>query len=120
MTTCAICTDDITGPVHREPLGRNEALVAVCDACATEPPIAYDADTHYQPSGGLLGLDETIAASKRVMGTDEYLRQGRMEDEISRSLSPAMRQSDYEWKDYVASNFNRRRQVNVNGRRRLK
>lgn len=38
MTTCAICTADITGPIHREPLGRGNALVPVCYRCATESP----------------------------------------------------------------------------------
>lgn len=39
MTSCcAICTASITGPVQREPLGRNDALVPVCNRCATESP----------------------------------------------------------------------------------
>lgn len=38
MTWCAICSTAITGPVHREPLGRDEALVPVCKRCATESP----------------------------------------------------------------------------------
>jgi hypothetical protein len=39
-TYCAICTEVICGPITREPLGRNDALVAVCMTCATEKPIA--------------------------------------------------------------------------------
>jgi hypothetical protein len=34
---CAICGDDIVGNPRREPLGKDEALVNVCDDCATEP-----------------------------------------------------------------------------------
>jgi hypothetical protein len=47
---CAICANDITGDVHREPLGRHDALVSVCASCATEPPIATDGpDRGYEP-----------------------------------------------------------------------
>lgn len=35
---CAICTNDIVGPVRRERLGKNDAFVVVCDACAKETP----------------------------------------------------------------------------------
>jgi hypothetical protein len=35
---CAICGDDIVGVPRREPLGRDDAMVAVCDDCATEAP----------------------------------------------------------------------------------
>jgi hypothetical protein len=35
---CAICGDDIVGEVRREPLGKDDALVAVCDDCATKAP----------------------------------------------------------------------------------
>lgn len=46
---CAICTDEIVGKVFREPLGKNDALVAVCSDCATEKPIAREASLAYEP-----------------------------------------------------------------------
>lgn len=36
--TCAICVSTIRGEVLREPLGRNDAMVAVCSSCSTERP----------------------------------------------------------------------------------
>jgi hypothetical protein len=33
---CALCLDPIADVVRREPLGKNDALVAVCDSCALE------------------------------------------------------------------------------------
>lgn len=39
---CAICTRPAIGALHREPLGRNDALVNVCAACATETPVERD------------------------------------------------------------------------------
>src|ERR1043165_3987097 len=38
MSLCAICTADIIGEPRREPLGRNDAMVNVCDDCCTKPP----------------------------------------------------------------------------------
>ena len=35
---CALCTGPAVGALHREPLGRNDAMVNVCAACATEEP----------------------------------------------------------------------------------
>lgn len=36
MSLCAICVSD-RGPFSKEPLGRNNAMVAVCRSCSTEP-----------------------------------------------------------------------------------
>lgn len=34
---CAVCVDDVSGQeIHREPLGKGDALVTVCLRCATE------------------------------------------------------------------------------------
>lgn len=35
---CAICGDDIVGVARREPLGKDDALVNVCDECSTQTP----------------------------------------------------------------------------------
>ena len=112
MSFCAICTSE-RGPFVRRPLGKRNAEVSVCTDCDTEPPIAYDADTHYQPSGGLLGLDETIAASRRVMGEAEYLRQGRLEDERSRAPAPALSKAELDLRAYDAESI---RRISVNRR----
>jgi hypothetical protein len=36
--TCALCTDEITGATHREPFGRDGALVNVCSDCSSVHP----------------------------------------------------------------------------------
>ena len=36
VRTCAVCIGDIVGPVRFEPIGRDDALVPVCSACALE------------------------------------------------------------------------------------
>lgn len=45
MAFCAVCICDITGPVRREPIGKDDALVAVCERCAKEsvklPPVRH-------------------------------------------------------------------------------
>lgn len=35
---CALCTHEIVGPIAREPLGKDGAMVALCSGCAGEPP----------------------------------------------------------------------------------
>lgn len=35
---CALCTGPCVGDLHREPLGKDDALVNVCARCATEVP----------------------------------------------------------------------------------
>lgn len=37
--SCAICTRPIAEPALREPRGLNDALVPVCEPCATEPVV---------------------------------------------------------------------------------
>jgi hypothetical protein len=41
-STCALCAELCTGDLHREPLGRDDALVNVCQRCATEVPTERD------------------------------------------------------------------------------
>ncbi len=53
MSSCAICTAVIVGTPRREPLGRNDALVSVCSACATETPRAYSSARGYEVREGM-------------------------------------------------------------------
>ena len=49
---CALCLDPIADVVRREPLGKNDALVAVCDGCAYEeikPKHRLTAHTRREP-----------------------------------------------------------------------
>lgn len=40
---CAVCTRDIGGQSYREaPLGRGNAMVAICSQCDTEPAVERD------------------------------------------------------------------------------
>src|SRR5690349_16955294 len=72
MSFCAVCSRTITGPVHREPLGRNDAMVDVCHGCATEPAVAYRGPGRgYEGAGATLSVDDSRAAMKRVLG-DRY------------------------------------------------
>lgn len=34
--TCAVCIGDIVGQTRYEPIGRDDAMVAVCSRCALE------------------------------------------------------------------------------------
>ena len=48
MTFCAICTSP-RGPFALEPLGRDDAMVAVCGRCRTETPAGLDSERGYEP-----------------------------------------------------------------------
>lgn len=51
---CALCLDLIADVVRREPLGKNDALVAVCDGCAfdeIEPKHRVTAQSMREPRG---------------------------------------------------------------------
>jgi hypothetical protein len=50
-STCAICAGPAVGALHREPLGRDGALVNVCIDCETIVPT----EGQYRISGGRIG-----------------------------------------------------------------
>lgn len=50
--TCAICVGE-QGPFHMEPIGKNDAMVRVCEACATEPARAFSNDRGYEIREGM-------------------------------------------------------------------
>lgn len=53
MTFCAICVDEIfSDPPRREPIGKNGALVNVCDGCALEIPREQGARFDYDAGTG--------------------------------------------------------------------
>lgn len=67
---CSLCTVDIPRPFNappdwtprQEPLGRNDALVSVCEPCATELPRERD---HLFSSRGAVGRDGMGEGSRR-------------------------------------------------------
>src|ERR1017187_6911768 len=69
-SVCAICCADIpAGKAFREPLGRGDALVDVCTACATEPPITKEPTRRYTGGeGAALTAGEMTAALVKLEG----------------------------------------------------
>lgn len=77
---CAICVDD-TRPVTMQPLGRGNALVAVCSACNDETPRATCgpiADRDYPPPRTGPGVTSTLRqfanAANKLTGQQDPLR----------------------------------------------
>jgi hypothetical protein len=90
VSFCAICTSP-RGPFVREPLGRDNALVSVCSECVTEPARAETGpDRSYEPTGGLLKTEDAVAGARRAMGDERYDIAHRIEEQYSRSPSPAL------------------------------
>ncbi len=66
---CSLCTVDIPRPFdappnwtpRQEPLGRNDALVSICEPCATGPIVERD---HLFSSSGGLGMDGVGAGNR--------------------------------------------------------
>jgi hypothetical protein len=53
VTFCAICVDEIfSDPPRREPLGKNNALVNVCDGCALDAPREVGPRAEYEAGDG--------------------------------------------------------------------
>lgn len=59
---CAICADPIVGEGVLEPLGRDDALVRVCDRCATEKPVekVYARQAYTTP-------EQSASSARRVL-----------------------------------------------------
>lgn len=69
MTFCAICCSD-RGPFTTETLGKGNAPVAVCNACSTEPPSAWDSDRGYTAPELEVSFYKAVAESyRRVVQT---------------------------------------------------
>jgi hypothetical protein len=61
---CALCASD-KGPFVQRPFGRDDALVTVCNACDTEPPVyRRGPDAAYDPSSQF-----TVAQFKAAVDT---------------------------------------------------
>jgi hypothetical protein len=73
---CAICTDEIRGVPRREPLGKNGAMVNVCDGCALEMPVARERRGGYEAPGlptgnsGKLNIAATHAMKRHGVKSD--------------------------------------------------
>jgi hypothetical protein len=75
---CAICGDDIVGEVRREPLGKDDALVAVCDDCATKAPQeARGPDRGYQVRESATAREGTPSAKRALLHAVKKLRRPR-------------------------------------------
>jgi hypothetical protein len=61
MTTCAICVAICVAP-HREPLGRNDAMVNVCDECASPPVSRFGPELAYEPGDRMPTMDDARTA----------------------------------------------------------
>lgn len=61
---CAICTRD-AGPFVQCPLGRNDALVTVCQRCDEEAPQARSSERGYESPDYAARLDQAISAIAR-------------------------------------------------------
>lgn len=91
---CAICTDD-TGPFVRRPLGRDDALVVICESCDTETPRVRGAtERGYEPTGGMLSTVEVTRGSRTVMGDAEYEKQVRLDQHAGMCAPPSAQQPD--------------------------
>jgi hypothetical protein len=63
VTFCAICTDEV-GPFSQRPLGRRNALVAVCSSCDSEPAREVRGpERGYEPES-MLGISERVRKQK--------------------------------------------------------
>jgi hypothetical protein len=116
VSFCAICTDEL-GPFVQRPLGRDDALVAVCMTCDTEQPRErYGPERGFVPSGGLLDRVASTQGARRAMGDEVY------EAETARILAdrasvPALRDADVDIEG-VRSETIRRWRTGANQRRR--
>jgi hypothetical protein len=65
---CAICTDD-AGPFVLRPIGKDDALVRICEDCDTEKPReAHVYERGYEAPGGMLSITDVQAADRRRYG----------------------------------------------------
>jgi hypothetical protein len=65
---CAICGDDIVGVPRRESLGKDDAMVAVCDDCATEVPReARGPDRGYQVRESATAREGALLAKRALL-----------------------------------------------------
>lgn len=97
LATCAICAADIPdGQAIREPLGRGDALVDVCQACATEPPITREPTRQYTGGEGsaLSAREMSVAAVKAEGGPESYAAGVKRCRRQGNWISPALTQAE--------------------------
>lgn len=87
---CALCTDQILGEQpHREPLGRNGAMVNVCDSCHTEPAREKRGpERAYDGAGPSLSREAVSTGARKVMGAKRY--QDKLEAAVRRGITPSL------------------------------
>ena len=106
---CAVCTSDLA-PFSREPLGKNDAMVLVCVACSTHAIRVVDGPHRgYEPTGGLLRVEDARDGMVRAIGRETAERAGRIEDEMQRSPSV----SDWKDRDMIEYNKESKRRINM-------
>lgn len=75
---CALCTDYIVGTVHRQPLGKNDAMVDVCGVCAqAKPREKYGPERAYEGGGPSLSVIDARRGAIAAVGQAEYDRKTR-------------------------------------------
>ena len=86
--TCAICAAEIAGAPRLEPLGKHDAMVAVCDACATEHPRErHGPERAYEGSGPMFAAGEIHRALRRKQGDVAYEQENKRIHDYGRSPS---------------------------------
>jgi len=77
VSFCAICTDETTDLVKR-PLGKDDALVNVCNDCDTTKPVAkMGPERGFEPSGGSLNTAAINRGASNVFGAEKFAADNR-------------------------------------------
>lgn len=88
-SSCAICGRASTD-LRARPLGKNDALVAVCAMCDDEPAETRDGTWRgYEPTGGLLNTQDVDRGLGRVLG-DRPDTLAEIDSRVGRTPSPAL------------------------------
>jgi hypothetical protein len=75
---CALCASE-RGPFVQRPLGRDDAMVAVCASCDGDMPAARPIERGYEPTGGLLSGAESTRGARKAMGERNYEKSAHLE-----------------------------------------
>lgn len=108
MRFCAICADDVEHPRMR-PLGRNDALVAVCPSCDEDPAVTrYGPERGFVPNGGLPRAGEATEGMHRARGADDE-RLTKRDRELFLAFPPQKSQEELDIMAVVHEGLRRRR-----------
>lgn len=80
MPFCGICTEPIAVVTRREPIGKDDGLVAVCDQCANDHAEVIDAPRRVRPPDvepGMLSRADTLTAYRKRLYDEGACMNGR-------------------------------------------